>query len=80
MIAVEYADRGVRAVCLAPATVDTGMTESAPPATREEWSGLQPLGRMGKPDEVAEAAVWLASDAASFVTGSTLFVDGGFMA
>ena len=50
------------------------------PSEREALVRLHPLGRMGDADEVAEAVVWLCSDAASFTTGWTLAVDGGFLA
>jgi len=80
-IAVEYGAQGVRANCLAPGVIDAGMTDViTDPAERDELLGKQPLGRMGRPEEIAEAAVWLVSDASSFTTGSTLTVDGGFLA
>ena len=80
-IAVEYAARGVRANCLAPGVIDAGMTDDLPTGDeRERLRRLHPTGRFGTAEEVAEAAVWLLSDAASFTTGSTLRVDGGFLA
>jgi NAD(P)-dependent dehydrogenase (short-subunit alcohol dehydrogenase family) len=80
-IAVEYAARGVRANCLAPGVIDAGMTEDLPAGDeRERLRRLHPIGRFGTAEEVAEAAVWLLSNAASFTTGATLRVDGGFLA
>ena len=80
-IAVDYGRRGVRANCLALGIIDAGMTdEIIDPAEREALLDRQPAGRMGRPEEVAEAAVWLASDASAFTTGTTLVVDGGFLA
>jgi NAD(P)-dependent dehydrogenase (short-subunit alcohol dehydrogenase family) len=80
-IAVEYAARGVRANCLAPGVIDAGMTDDLPTGEeRERLRRLHPAGRFGTAEEVAEAAVWLLSDAASFTTGATLRVDGGFLA
>lgn len=80
-IAVEYAAQGVRANCLAPGVIDAGMTDELPGEDeRERLRGLHPAGRFGTAEEVAEAAVWLLSDAASFTTGATLPVDGGFLA
>jgi NAD(P)-dependent dehydrogenase (short-subunit alcohol dehydrogenase family) len=80
-IAVEYAARGVRANCLAPGVIDAGMTDDLPTGDeRERLRRLHPAGRFGTAEEVAEAAVWLLSDAASFTTGATLRVDGGFLA
>jgi NAD(P)-dependent dehydrogenase (short-subunit alcohol dehydrogenase family) len=78
---VEYAKDGVRANCLAPGVIDGGLTDTVTDAAeREELTAMHPVGRMGKVEEVAEAVVWLSSDAASFTTGSTLGVDGGFLA
>jgi NAD(P)-dependent dehydrogenase (short-subunit alcohol dehydrogenase family) len=80
-IAVEYGPRGVRANCLAPGVIDAGMTDDiGDPAQRERLAAQHPLGRFGRADEVAEAAVWLLSDAAGFTTGTTLVVDGGYLA
>jgi NAD(P)-dependent dehydrogenase (short-subunit alcohol dehydrogenase family) len=80
-IAVEYAAQGVRANCLSPGAIDAGMTDDLPSAAeRERLRKRHPVGRFGTAEEVAEAAVWLLSDAASFTTGATLRVDGGFMA
>lgn len=80
-IAVEYAAQGVRANCLAPGVIDAGMTDDLPDGDeRERLRRLHPAGRFGTAEEVAEAAVWLLSDAASFTTGTTLRVDGGFLA
>lgn len=80
-IAAEYARHGIRANCLAPGVIDAGMTDLvSDEADRAELVAQHPLGRMGRADEVAEAALWLASDAASFTTGTTLVVDGGFLA
>ncbi len=79
-IAVEYAERGVRANCVAPGVIDAGLTDTVTDAAeRAELVALHPMGRMGTVDELAEAIVWLASDAASFTTGSTIRVDGGFL-
>jgi NAD(P)-dependent dehydrogenase (short-subunit alcohol dehydrogenase family) len=80
-IAVEYATSGIRANCLAPGVIDAGLTDTVTdPAEREQLVGLHPMRRMGHAREVAAAAVFLASDESSFTTGSTLQVDGGFLA
>lgn len=80
--ALEYADKGVRINAVAPAVIRTPMTERAffhDPALTARVTGLHPLGRVGVPEEVASAVVWLCSKAASFTTGHTLPVDGGFL-
>jgi dihydroanticapsin dehydrogenase len=80
-IAVEYGPRGVRANCVAPGVIDAGMTDLVVDAAeRRELVAKHPLGRLGLAEEVAEAVVWLVSDRASFTTGATLTVDGGFLA
>ena len=80
-MAVEYATQGIRANCLAPGVIDGGLTDVVTEdADRDMLVKMHPMMRMGTTDEVAEAAVWLASDASSFTTGWTLAVDGGFLA
>jgi NAD(P)-dependent dehydrogenase (short-subunit alcohol dehydrogenase family) len=80
-LAVEYGPRGVRANCVAPGVIDAGMTDLVVDAgERRALAAKHPLGRLGVADEVAEAVVWLASDRSSFTTGTTVTVDGGFLA
>ncbi len=80
-IAVEYATAGIRANCLAPGVIDGGLTDVVTvPEERDQLVAMHPMARMGLISEVAEAAVWLASEASSFTTGATLTVDGGFTA
>lgn len=78
--ALENGQFGIRAVAIAPGPIDTPMLRSA----SEEWPPpiieVVPLGRVGEPAEVAKAALWLASDEASYISGATLAVDGGFLA
>ena len=82
-IALDHAKEGIRCVYLAPATIETPSlrqrieTSSDPAAARKAFEARQPVGRLGTPDDVAHAALYLASDAASFITGSGLTVDGG---
>ena len=80
-MAVEYATAGIRVNCLAPGVIDAGLTDTVTdPAERETLIAMHPMARMGTTAEVAEAAVWLASDASSFTTAWTVAVDGGFLA
>ncbi|MBB4662829.1 SDR family NAD(P)-dependent oxidoreductase [Conexibacter arvalis] len=85
-IAVQYADTGVRCNCICPGTVDSPwvgrLLDAAddPAGARAALVARQPAGRLGRPDEIAEAALYLASDAAAFVTGSELVIDGGLTA
>ncbi len=82
--ALEYAKSGIRVNAVCPGFIKTPMTEppseSAAKAFAERMDRDMPMGRMGTPEEVAEAVVWLCSDAASFITGHPLAVDGGWMA
>ena len=80
--AISYARRNVRVNCVCPGYVETPMTALAlqNPAGRKAIESLHPIGRLGRPEEVAQAALFLASDEASFVTGSALAVDGGYTA
>ena len=81
--AMEYAPRGIRINAVCPGVIDTpmnsAMAENQPDALKEIMRD-QPIGRLGRPDEIAAAAIWLCSPAASFVLGVALPVDGGFTA
>jgi NAD(P)-dependent dehydrogenase (short-subunit alcohol dehydrogenase family) len=81
-IAVEFARRGIRANALCPGPIETPLLADllADPARRERRLVHIPLGRFGRADEIARAALFLASDESSFVTGSTFVVDGGITA
>jgi len=78
---LEYAQQGIRVNCVCPGVIQTPMTERAlsDPELQAQITA-RPIGRVGTPEEVAEAVVWLCSDAASFVTGHTMTVDGGYVA
>jgi 3-oxoacyl-[acyl-carrier protein] reductase len=76
-LARELGGRGVRANVVAPGYVDTDMTEAMPEAAREAMAGSIPLGRTAQPEDIANAVLFLASDAGSYVTGHVLHVDGG---
>ena len=78
--AMEYADKGVRVNGVAPGRVVTDMMLGSKIMDMSAVAAGLPLRRMGRPEEVAEAVVWLASDAASFIVGHVLNADGGFMA
>lgn len=74
---VELRDRRIRANVLSPGPVVTPLVAEQPPEAIAEIVSTVPMGRMGEPDEIARAALFLASDDSSFVTGIELFVDGG---
>jgi NAD(P)-dependent dehydrogenase (short-subunit alcohol dehydrogenase family) len=81
--AIEYAPRGIRVNAVCPGAIDTPMmdkTFARFPGFREALTGFVPLGRMGSAAEVAGVIAWLCSDAASFVTGEGLTVEGGLLA
>jgi NAD(P)-dependent dehydrogenase (short-subunit alcohol dehydrogenase family) len=85
-IAIDYAGRGIRCNALVPATVESPWIDKIlaqqpdPAAERERMKARQPVGRMGRPEEIAAAALYLCSDEAAFVTGTGLVIDGGFLA
>ena len=81
--ALEYAKSGVRVNAVCPGPIETPMLMKGAdrfPQMIPKMVKAQPNGRLGKPEEIAEAAVWLCSDAASFVTGLAMPVDGGYIA
>jgi NAD(P)-dependent dehydrogenase (short-subunit alcohol dehydrogenase family) len=81
--AIRYGEYGVRVNCIAPGTIETPIWAervATHPNVFEELSAWYPLGRVGQPDDVANAALFLASDAASWITGVLLPVDGGLTA
>ncbi len=75
----ELAKYNIRVNAVAPGFIATEMVQKMPEKVIQAMVSHTPLGRMGKPEDVAEAYVWLASDAASFITGTLLSVDGGFV-
>lgn len=75
-LAKDYADRGVRVNAIAPGVIDTGIWELAPRSWLDQLVDATPIKRIGQPEEIAAAALFLASDEASFVTGQILAVDG----
>lgn len=82
MAALEGAPHGIRVNCVCPGFIDTPMTRLSGPKESVDaqfagWAKLCPLGRAGRPDEIARAMLFLASDEASFITGMALPVDGG---
>ena len=81
-IAVEYGSSGIRSNSICPGLIATDMTADLMKDVdlMKEWSKEYPIGRFGKPEDVANACLYLASDESSFVTGITLPVDGGFTA
>ena len=85
-LALDYATRNIRVNAISPGIIDTPMLRAFadampdPTAAWAEYSAAQPMGRLGTAEECAHAALWLASDEASFITGVALPIDGGFTA
>jgi NAD(P)-dependent dehydrogenase (short-subunit alcohol dehydrogenase family) len=87
-IAIDFATQGIRCNAICPGTVHTSFVEGylarnfagREDEVRQQLHARQPIGRMGQPDEIAHAALYLASDEATFVTGSALVIDGGWTA
>lgn len=81
--ALEHAEQGIRINAVCPGVIHTEMIDRLTKRDEDaerQFVGYEPMGRMGRPEEVAEVALWLCSDAASFVTGHAMAVDGGFVA
>lgn len=81
--ALDYATAGIRVNAVCPGVIATPMVERfthGDPAAQAQMQAMEPVGRLGTSDEIAGAVIWLCSDAASFVTGVALPVDGGFVA
>lgn len=78
-LAKELASRGVRANCIAPGYIETQMTDALQPQVKEQILTKIPLSRIGQPRDIANAALYLASDLSSYVTGQVIAVDGGMV-
>jgi 3-oxoacyl-[acyl-carrier protein] reductase len=76
-MAREVASRGITVNVVAPGLIETDMTKALTGASREDWAEKIPLGRLGRPEDVAHAVCFLASDEASYITGHVLAVNGG---
>jgi NAD(P)-dependent dehydrogenase (short-subunit alcohol dehydrogenase family) len=74
---VDLKVRNIRVNVISPGTIDTGVFVGVPKETKDQFVSLIPMGRIGRPHEIATAALFLASDDSSFITGIELFVDGG---
>jgi NAD(P)-dependent dehydrogenase (short-subunit alcohol dehydrogenase family) len=87
-VAMDYIDKGIRCNCICPGTVESPIVEAylqnyqqgEIEENRKQLHARQPLGRMGRPDEIAPLALYLASDEAGYVTGSQMVIDGGLTA
>ena len=75
--AVELARFGITVNCVAPGAIETERTQRESPDYAGTWAALTPLGRVGKPSDVAQAVAFFAGPDAGFVTGQTLWIDGG---
>lgn len=78
--AIEYAAFGIRINAISPGVISTPMVNDIPTPLLEDIQSKHPIGRLGKPEEIANAVVWLCSDKASFVTGHNMVIDGGYTA
>ncbi|MDX5483116.1 MAG: SDR family oxidoreductase, partial [Hymenobacteraceae bacterium] len=81
--ALEYAQSGIRVNAVCPGAIQTAMIDrfmEKNKVSKDAMVAGEPMGRFGEPEEIAEAAMWLCSDAASFTTGHAMLVDGGWVA
>lgn len=77
-LAVEWVKAGIRVNCISPGYIATGALDEIPEEYRESWIPMIPMARMGKPEELLPALLYLASDASGYTTGSNVIVDGGY--
>ncbi|MEH2301276.1 MAG: SDR family oxidoreductase [Nostoc sp.] len=78
--AIEYAKSGIRVNVVSPGATETDMLASLPVDLLAQLPAAHPIGRIGKPEEIAKTVVWLCSDATSFITGHNMIIDGGYTA
>jgi NAD(P)-dependent dehydrogenase (short-subunit alcohol dehydrogenase family) len=79
--ALEYATQGIRVNAVCPGAIDTPILDALEgKVSRKDLAAMEPVGRLGRPEEIGEAVAWLLSDASSFVTGAAIPVDGGWVA
>jgi len=78
--AAEYADRGIRVNCFCPGSIDTAMLNGMPQEYIDAVIAANPVKRVGRPEEIADLALFLASDESSFITGTEIVIDGGYTA
>ena len=78
-VALELGARNIRANVIAPGFIDTAMTKDLTANTAQDWAKTIPLKRVGLPEDVANCALFLASDASSYITGQVIQVDGGLL-
>ena len=79
-LAIDYGAKNIRVNAVCPGYIDTPLLSHIPDEAKQKLVALHPMGRLGRAEEVADAVLFLASDEASFVTGSSLLVDGGYTA
>ena len=81
-VATQYGTQNIRANTIIPSITETPMVMGlfSDPAIRREWEDKTPVGRFGKPEEIAKLALYLASDDSGYVTGTEFLIDGGFCA
>lgn len=81
MVALEYADKNIRVNCICPGIIDTPMVDRVVGGRlRERVVKAEPVGRLGRPEDIANAALFLASEESSFATGAPFVIDGGYVA